>query len=60
MGSPMRSPRRRLPIKRVTFTNQAGDNAVALRNIFVRGVSLPESDREERGSGKPLKWEDDA
>lgn len=56
MASPERSPRKRQPVKRVTFTNHAGDNVVALRNTFDRGVSFPEEEREERGSGKPLDW----
>lgn len=58
MGSVMRSPRRRPPIKRVTFTNQAGDNVVALRNIFLRGITLAHEEREkpgDRGAGVPLK-----
>lgn len=58
MGSPMRSPRRRLPIKRVTFTDHAGDNNAALRNTFDRGISLPEEEREYRGAQKPLDWGD--
>ncbi len=48
-----------MTLRRLAFSDRIGASVVAMRNSFDRGVELPDTRQEPRGSGKPLVWDDD-